>query len=179
VRARIGIFVLAMAAMSAVAVIFVLRPQSAAIESKKQEAAGEEQRLAQLQLQLRQLQALQQSAPELRARAQSVDTAIPDDPQLAQFILQVQDAASKSAIDWLAVSPTPPSPSAQPNLLQINVSMSVNGGYFQVQDFLTRLETLGRAVKISSVTLGPGPNGLPQLASSLTMKLFVADIPAT
>lgn len=178
-KARAGIFVLVIAGLTALAVVLVFRPQSSAIRAKQDETAAEEQRFSQLQLELRQLQALQAAAPELRARAQRVDAAIPDDPQLAQFILQVQDAATKSAIDWLAVSPSPPSAGTQPELLEINVAMNVNGGYFQVQDFLTRLETLGRAVKISAITLGPGPDGVPQLASSLTMKLFVANIPGS
>jgi hypothetical protein len=52
--------------------------------------------------------------------------------------------------------------------------MSLTGGYFQVEDFVARLETLGRALKISQVTLGPGPSGLPQLAASLGMKMYVA-----
>ncbi len=52
--------------------------------------------------------------------------------------------------------------------------MNLTGGYFQVQDFVTRLETLGRAVKISRVSLAPGPNGPPQLAATLVMKVFTS-----
>lgn len=178
-RARAAIFAAVLVAVSALAFVLVLRPQAARIADTKKQTQAQLQRISQLNLELRQLQALQQQAPQLRARAQRVDTAIPNDPQLAPFILQVQDAATRSAIDWLAVSPSPPAPGQQADILEINVSMNVNGGYFQIQDFLARLETLGRAVKISGVTLGAGPNVLPQLAASLTMTMFVASIPAT
>jgi Tfp pilus assembly protein PilO len=197
-RLRIAIFLLILAGVSALAFVGVFRPQTTKISDTRKETEATKERISQLQLELGQLQALQKQAPELRARAQRVDAAIPSDPQLAQFILQVQDAATKSGIDWMSVSPTPPAPAAatgtqggtgqpqggtqgQPQgaVSEVAINMSVNGGYFQVQDFLTRLETLGRAVKISGVTLAPGSAGLPQLAASLTMKMFVASVPAT
>jgi Tfp pilus assembly protein PilO len=166
--------------VSVLAFAAVLRPQAARIADTKQQAEAQRVRLAELELNLRQLQSLQQEAPELRARAEQVDTAMPNDPQLAQFVLQVQDAARKSAIDWLAVSPASPQAGQEAGIEEINVSMSLTGGYFQVEDFVARLETLGRALKISQVTLGPGPSGLPQLAASLVMKMFVAaTTPAT
>jgi Tfp pilus assembly protein PilO len=186
-RIRIAVFLLVLAGVTVAAFLLVFRPQTGNISEARKETEATGQRISQLRLELGQLQALQKQAPELRARAQQVDTAIPSDPQLAQFILQVQDAATKSGIDWLSVSPTPPAASTttgaqtpgQANVSEVAITMGVNGGYFQVQDFLTRLETLGRAVKISGVTLGPGPAGPPQLAASLTMKMFVASVPAT
>lgn len=178
-RTRVVIFGAVLLLVSALAFLLVLQPQAARIADTKKQTDAQVQRTSQLNLELGQLQALQQQAPQLRARAQRVDTAIPNDPQLGPFILQVQEAATKSAIDWLVVSPSPPATGPEAGLLEIGVSMNLNGGYFQVQDFLARLETLGRAVKISAVTLGPGPTGLPQLAASLTMKMFVASTPAT
>ena len=178
-RTRITIFGVVLLVVSALAFIVVLKPQATRIADTRKQTEAQVQRTSQLNLELGQLQALEQQAPQLRARAQRVDTAIPNDPELGPFILQVQEAATKSAIDWLAVSPSPPGAGPEAGVLEIGVSMNVNGGYFQIQDFLARLETLGRAVKISGVTLGPGPTGLPQLAGSFTMRMFVAGTPAT
>ena len=178
-RLRIVVFFVVIVAIGAAAFLLVFGPQTERINTTREQAQAEEARASQLALELQRLEALQQDAPKLRARAQTVDTAIPSDPQLAQFILQVQDAATKAGIDWLAVSPSLPAAAAQASLFEINVSMNVAGGYFQVQDFLTRLESLPRAVKISAVSLGAGEGGLPALAASLTMKLFLAAVPAT
>jgi Tfp pilus assembly protein PilO len=179
VRSRILVFGGMLAVVTMLAFVVVLRPQAASIADIRQQAEAQRQRVEERNLDLHQLQALQQEAPQLRARAQRVDTAMPNDPQLAQFVLQVHDAARKSAIDWLAVSPGLPQAGQQAGVEEISLSMNLTGGYFQVEDFVARLETLGRALKISQVTLGPGPAGLPQLAAALVMKIFFATTPAT
>jgi len=178
-RSRILAFGGALVIVSLLAFVVVLRPQAARIADTRKHADAQRQRVAELLLSLRQLQGLRQEAPQLRARAQRVDTAMPNDPQLGQFVLEVHDAARKSAIDWLTVSPGSPQVGQQAGVEEISVSMNLTGGYFQVEDFVARLETLGRALKISQVTLGPGPAGLPQLAATFVMKMFVAATPAT
>lgn len=171
-RSRIAAFGGVLVLVSLLAFVVVLRPQAAEVADTRRQTAAQEQRESELQLKLRQLQALQQKAGELEDRARRADVAVPDGPELDQFVLQVQEAASRSAIDWLSVSPG--MPAAQAGVQEIGVSMNLTGGYFQIQDFVARLETLGRAVKISQVSLAPGPNGLPQLAATLVMKVFTS-----
>ena len=173
-RSRIAAFGGVLALVSLMAFVVVLRPQAAKVADTRQQTAAQEQRESELQLKLRQLQALEQKAGDLEDRARRADVAVPDGPELDQFVLQVQEAARKSAIDWLSVNPGAPTTMAQAGVQEIGVSMNLTGGYFQVQDFVTRLEALGRAVKISQVSLSPGPNGLPQLAATLVMKLFTS-----
>jgi Tfp pilus assembly protein PilO len=127
-----------------------------------------------LRVELQRLQALQKDAPALREQAAKFEAAMPTDPHLAEFILMVQDAANASGIDWVSVSPAPPAAGTTQGVSIVNIQMNVNGGYFQVQDFLVRLESLERAVKISTLNLAPGPAGLPQLAVSLAMQMFVS-----
>jgi Tfp pilus assembly protein PilO len=178
-RSRVLAFGGALLVVSLLAFVLVLRPQAASVADARKQTETQRQRVAELRLRLRQLQALRQEAPQLRARAERVDTAMPNDPQLGRFVLEVHDAARKSAIDWLAVSPGSPQVGQQAGVEEISVSMNLAGGYFAVEDFVARLETLGRALKISQVTLGPGPAGLPQLSATLVMKMFVFASPAT
>jgi Tfp pilus assembly protein PilO len=53
-----------------------------------------------------------------------------------------------------AVAPAP----AGPQLGTIPVTLNVVGGYFQVQQFLSNLEELKRAIRFTNVTLAPGSN---------------------
>ncbi|MGH2706207.1 MAG: type 4a pilus biogenesis protein PilO [Actinomycetota bacterium] len=183
-RRNILFFVLALIAVTVAYYFLVFSPQSGRITDASEQADQAEAQVRAKEAELGRLRALQQQAPQLRQRAAQLDTAMPNDPQLAQFILQVQDAANTSGVDWASVSPSPPAAvQAQPGqpagaYSEVNVSMSVSGGYFQVQDFLARLENLSRAVKIGAVNLGAGPKGLPSLSASLTMKMFVSPAPA-
>lgn len=174
------ILVLASILVSAASFFLVFKPQTEKIEQTRVLADETEAKARALRVELQRLRELQKNAPKLREEAAKLDAAMPNDPQLAQFILQVQEAATASGIDWLSVNPTPPAPAAppQPGVLEVSITMGVEGGYFQVQDFLVRLETLSRAVKILNLNLSASGDeaggGSPKLTSALTMKMFVS-----
>lgn len=181
-RRNLLITVLAMVVVAVLAFFLVFKPQSDKIAQAREDVQAAQDNVERLRLELARLQALQQQAPKLREEATKLDAAVPNDPQLAAFILQVQDAANASGIEWMSVSPTPPATPAnaqapvQTSVQEVVVAMNVEGGYFQVQDFLVRLEGLPRAVKIGNVTLSAqtGTGGSPRLTASLNMKMFVA-----
>lgn len=170
-RRNVAILVLFVVAVTTLFYFFVYGPQSEKIEDARGAAEAEENKVQSLRNELRRLEGLKAQAPQLREKIVRLDAAMPTlDPQLAGFILQVQKAADDSGIEWLSVAPSPPAASADPKILDVNISMAVVGGYFQVQDFLVRLETLSRAVKILSVALSP--TDLPDLSASFSMRMF-------
>lgn len=179
-RRNILIFALVMLAVLVAWFFLIWTPQANKIEETTAAADQTEQQARALKLEVDRLRELERQAPQLRERAAKADTAIPGDPQLAQFILQVQEAADASGVDWVSVAPTPPAAApdtAAPDaraVLEVVLDMSVQGGYFQVQDFITRLETLSRAVKIGSVGLTAGSDEPTRLEASLSMKMFVS-----
>lgn len=177
-RRNLLITILAMVVVAVLAFFLVFKPQTDKIAQAREDVQTTQDNVQRLRLELARLQALQQQAPKLREEATKLDAAVPNDPQLAAFILQVQEAANASGIEWLSVSPTPPAASTNPQaaVQEVVVAMNVEGGYFQVQDFLVRLEGLPRAVKIGNVSLSAqtGEAGSPRLTASLNMKMFVA-----
>lgn len=168
------VFVLAVVAVTALFFLLMFRPQSNRIQDAAELADSEEQRVTQLELELNRLRALQKDAPALREQAAKFESAMPTDPKLADFILQVQEAANASGIDWVSVSPTPPVAGAVAGVSNVTLQMAVNGGYFQMQDFIVRLENLKRAVKIGTINLAAGAGGLPNLAATFGMQMFVS-----
>jgi len=142
-------------------------PQGSALSDARKRKDQALQQQATLRDQLTRLQQAQRDQPLKQSELETLRVAIPDDPNLAQFILDVNDASSKAGIDFLSISPTPPgqtgtattppgaSAGAAP-LNSIRVAMTVSGGYFQVLDFMNRLNSLPRIVVIDSVTMGGG-----------------------
>lgn len=182
---RNTLVVILVAIVMLVAYFFLIfNPQTGKINDAREEADAAEAQVQQLELELAHLRQLQKDEPKLREQAAVLDAAMPNDPQLANFILQVQDSANAAGIEWLSVSPSPPAAAnpPQPGVLEVTIAMNVEGGYFQVQDFVVRLETLSRALKIGTVSLGVADTvgaGSPLLSAALNMKMFVAQpIPA-
>ena len=76
---------------------------------------------------------------------------------------------------WVSVSPTPPAATGSADTVQL--SMELEGGYFQVLDYLNRLENMPRLVVVDQVSLSAkdataDSSGPPSLTASLTGRIF-------
>jgi hypothetical protein len=120
--------------------------------------------------QVKALEALKPKEAELRAKASLATSEFPATPALPPLVDALQDAASLAGVDLGTVAPTPPVASTlNPQLAEITTTLNINGGYFEIQDFLVRLENLvkgadpgrvsPRSVLVKSVNLGSGSAG--------------------
>lgn len=131
----------------------------------------------QLESRLARLNATQERSTELVATLDRLRSAVPETPNLAQFILDTNDAALQSGVGFLSISPSPPQAPADPTApAAIALSLTIDGGYFQVLDFVNRLDSLPRIVVIDSITVTPkSENGSsPDLSVALGGRMFTA-----
>ena len=162
-------------------------PQSSALKDARKRANDAAQQTATLRDQLSRLQQAQQSQPLKQSQLETLRVAIPDTPNLAQFILDANDAASRAGIDFLSISPTPPSSASQgattptaagggagatgAQPVPIKIAMTASGGYFQVLDFVNRLNSLPRIVVVDSLQVSAQSGGAT-LSVSLSERIF-------
>lgn len=142
------------------------------------------------------LRAAEKDQPMKKAQVESLRTNIPDDPNLAAFILDTNDAASKAGIDWISISPTEPALPSAPSVAaapttegtaavpvagagaapaEIRLQLQVNGGYFQMLDFLNRLSGMPRLVVTDTLSVGTGED--EALTVAISARMFVRAVP--
>jgi Tfp pilus assembly protein PilO len=187
----------AAAALGVLLIWFALlwSPQGSKISKAKHRKAQAESEQQDLRLRIARLKSLQQEEPQKRAQLESLRVAIPDEPNLAQFILDANTAANVSGIQFLSISPSPPTAStgaagagatapptapatpgtgARPAV--IGLQLSISGGYFQVVDFVNRLDGLSRLVVVDSLNLTTGAassTGSTNLTVAISARMFV------
>lgn len=128
-----------------------------------------------LEARLSRLQAAEERSPELVATLDRLRSAVPESPNLAQFILDANGAALEAGVDFLSISPSPPAPNPAGGASEVAISLSIKGGYFQVLDFVNRLDVMSRVVVIDTFGLSPqGSEGgaAPELSVSLNGRMF-------
>lgn len=128
----------------------------------------------QLALKLAQLQDAQRRAPEILAASDRLRAAVPETAELAQFLLDANDVANQSHVDYLSIAPTPPGASQNAALpSQIVVNLAVKAGYSEMLDFVDRLYAMRRIVIIDSlnVSLDSGAEN-PLLNLAITGRVF-------
>lgn len=167
-RLRFVLVGLGCTALVAIWFLFMFRPNRERIAELRDQISATEEEITSLEAQLLRLQQLQREEPRLRAELARFGDALPPDPRVPDFILQVQDAANLSGIDFLSITPSVPAPGAA-GFSVISVSISTTGDFFEVEDFIFRLERLQRALRINSFSLGGDPGAL---GVSLSMHMF-------
>jgi Tfp pilus assembly protein PilO len=102
-----------------------------------------------------------------KASADALQSAIPVDASLSNFLRSVNDIrdAVGIAAPFQTISPSPPT--VQNGVATINVGIAVQGTYQQMRDYINRLNGLSRLVVIDGVsfTAGAATNSAGQSAS--------------
>jgi hypothetical protein len=163
---------LILAAVGALLVVFaatllLVRPTRQATAEAQADRGAAIAESQSLRDQIKALEALKPNEAELKAKASLARAEFPATPALPGLLDALQDSASLAGVELGTVAPaTPKASTVNPVLAEITTTVNVSGGYFEIQDFLVRLESLvkgsdpgrvdPRSVLIESVNLGGG-----------------------
>lgn len=123
------------------------------------------------------LKDVRQRAPEIEAQINAADAIIPPGPALPGAYRQLQMAADAAGVELPSIAISRPGGGEGAN--PMSVSLSINGGYFQIVDFLRRIEDptiTPRGIVWGSVSVAP--SAYPTLTASLSGTMFARHVPA-
>ena len=133
------------------------------------------------------MQAIRQDVTGIEADLAAYNTVITPDPGLPSLLRQLQTAANDSGLELQSVAPGEPAILAElPDIQSISLAVEVSGGYFQLVDFLRRIEDpiiVGRGLLIDGLEVSL--DEYPTLTIGLTGRIFttgefgiVAEVPS-
>jgi Tfp pilus assembly protein PilO len=142
--------------LSILVVVFVLMPKITEIgEAEERLQEAEEQELV-LETELSRLREAAEEAEDVRRELAEFRRSVPPVADLPGLINQLQTAADISGVDFFAISPGDPVPTTDGRASQIPASIEVIGSFFPVDEFLSRLESLPRAAKVTTIDVTVG-----------------------
>jgi hypothetical protein len=125
-------------------------PRVEALETVETDIVQAQQRQADAQARISQLQQVREQAPDLQAELAAAAALLPQETALPGALRQLQQAADDSGATLVSVAPARPTPveAAVPgaptatgnDLYAVGLSLEIQGGYFQIVDTLRRLE---------------------------------------
>ncbi len=155
-------------------------PAGDAVAAAKTRFDTANSQVAPLEVQRDRLLSIQEDLPQLQSRLQTLSAAIPDQASMSDFLLAASEAEVESGLDFLTVSASPPQQSTTPGLSKIQVQLTGNGGYFQMLDFINRLQSMNRIMVIDNLTVvanqlseEEAAIGPPDLSVTIAGSLFV------
>jgi Tfp pilus assembly protein PilO len=157
------------------------------LSSAQAQTSEEQKKTDGLQADLARLQAQAKNSTQQAALLRKLDAAVPEQPDLAEFIIQANDIADQSGISFLSIAPSPPAAGTGASV--INLTISINGSFFQLQDYLRLLEKLERLVIVDGITISASTSSGStdtttsssgtSLSVTLTGRMFTRAAPAT
>ncbi|HEV3476927.1 MAG TPA: type 4a pilus biogenesis protein PilO [Rubrobacteraceae bacterium] len=147
----------------------LLSPLLNELDDRAQERDDKQAQLANLQEEVAQLEAVRREAPEIERQLLELSKRLPTQPEIPTFMLQIEEIANASGVTQLSIEPgTPGPPEGGGDFTVLPITMTFQGTYEQMQDFLLRTRNLARLVTVRSVTfcrtqpLGTGEAECPE-----------------
>lgn len=154
------IAVLVAVLLGAMFFFFVWQPKSDEIEEIEGQIEAAELQQSQLRQELAELQGVRQNAPDIESDVVAAESIVPRDVGQAAAIRQLQLAADESGVELPNVTFGAPTQiqDATPGLASLQVTVQIDGGYYQIVDFYRRVEDPAitpRGITWQTLTLTP------------------------
>ena len=175
---RQSILLAVLAAILVVALwwLFLYSPGQEQLASVQDEISAAQTEQASLQQRVASLESVRARAPETEAAIARVESIVPLDPALAAALRQIVAAADDAGVTLDALTTARPSSAAEDEALSLfiqDVDITATGSYFQVVDFVRRIEDptiTSRALLFDNVTIAVSE--YPELSVALSGRMF-------
>ena len=162
VQQLVALTVLGLLAVLAAGWSLLVQPQRAAAADLRAQTEQQVTENARTRTQLAVLQAQATKLPEQRERLARVAEKIPEGPALPALVRALTAASADSGVEFVSLVPGTAAPlgeaGAAGQLKALPVTLNVVGGYYDIEQYLSELEKLPRALRVVDVALAPGPN---------------------
>jgi type IV pilus assembly protein PilO len=131
----------------------LMSPLLNTLDARAQERSDKEAQLANLQQEVAQLEAIKRNAPETERQLLELSKRIPTQPEIPTLVVQIEEVAKAAGVTQLSIEPgTPGPPPGGGDFSVVPITMSFEGTYEELQDFLLRTRNLARLVTVNGVT---------------------------
>ena len=173
---RIAVVLTALGMVLVVALFFVVvfQPLREDLQEVEEQIAQEQSQQATLQQEIARLREVRESAPGVEAELAAAEAIVPRDAALPALIRQLQQAADESGMVLSSISTSRPAELvevAEAGLSSIELNSQLEGTYFQMVDFLRRIEDPAitpRGVTWASTTVSRDDEAYPDLQFNLS-----------
>lgn len=176
---RVHILLASLVAVLLVVLFWLLlwSPQQDELEATRADIQAERDEQERLSAELERLRSVRDEAPEVEAGLAAASAVVPSDAALPSALRQLQAAADEAGVTLRAVTPSRPTQldAAEEGVSSIDVAVQLDGSYFQLVDFLRRVEDPSitpRAIAWGDVSLSRGGE-YPTLAATASGQMYV------
>jgi type IV pilus assembly protein PilO len=124
--------------------------------AKYDERTRREAQKQQLEQTTAQLENIRRNSDDIERQILELSKRIPEQAEIPTLVVQIEEVAQAADVTQLTIEPgDPQAPTGGGDFSRIPITMSFEGTYEQLQDFLLRVRNLARLVTINEVNYEP------------------------
>lgn len=132
--------------------VFLLGPQREELAELQAERETKQEQLDRLEAEVAELEDIQRRAPEIERELLELSRRVPEQSEVPTLVVQLEEIAGEAGVTQLLIEPgEPEQPEDGGDYAIIPITMSFEGGYDELQDFVARLQNLTRLVAVEEV----------------------------
>lgn len=133
--------------------LLLLGPLRSAFTERSEERSAKEDQLADLERQVAELEEVARNAPEIERQLLELSKRVPEQPEVPTFVLQVEEISAAAGVTQVSIQPgTPEPPPGGGEFSRVPITMTFEGTYEELQDFMNRLLDLVRLVTVNEIS---------------------------
>lgn len=178
-RTQLLLVVLGVVLLLALFYMLLWSPRQDEIAGVRAETESLEAQTANVRAEIAALRAVRDEAPQIASELAALRSIVPSEPDLPSVLRQLQAAADEAGLIIGSITPARPvgvtAEGGPSGLASIATTVDIEGSYFQIVDFLRRLEDPAispRGLLVNSLILSGDPDEYPVLRASLQGELF-------
>ena len=177
---RLILMSVGLVAFAVVIYFVVLSPIRADIKNTNSAIADQQQKLQDANAKLGQADTVKAEGKRNEARLLELAKMIPPTPELPSLLLQIQDLANQSGIDFISIAPGDVQSAAGSQYETMPLDLTFSGTFFDLSDFVYRAEQMvagpGRllAIKTIGLTVSNGTTGGVTASTSPKLDVHVS-----
>ncbi len=148
------------AALMAISVIvfflLALRPQLSRLSSLNSEIKQERANLENAKLTLKRLSAIKEESSKTEAKAIELAEKVPDQSEMPSLLVRLQNVADDSGLDFGSFKVS--DEKEENGYVQIPISITVSGSFYDLVDYIYRLENMRRKLSITKLSISSAKN---------------------
>jgi type IV pilus assembly protein PilO len=178
-KMRLLIAGVVLVAVVALAWFFLISPIRSDIATTNEAITVQIDKLATARAALAQAQTTRAEGKKNQARLLELAKMVPESSQVPSLLVQIQDLADQSGIDFISVSPGEPNEAGAFQIIPLQLQFT--GTFFDLSDFAYRVEQLvagpGRLMTVKTVSLKVGSSDTAATADGESTAIAVDDSP--
>jgi type IV pilus assembly protein PilO len=155
----------------------LLSPLLNRLDEADQQRDDKESQLAQLQQEVAKLEEVRRNSPEIERLLLELSKRIPTQPEIPTLTVQIEEIAQDSGVTQVSLIPgTPAPPTGGGDFTVQPITMSFEGTYEELQEFLALTRDLARLVTVNDITyeaLEEGTITQPEIEQLLQVEIEV------